>query len=52
MSGALVIAFMLVIAIPVVVLISMMILATILGSVLNMDSEANNAGSELLESNI
>ena len=52
MSGALVIAFVLIIAIPVAVLLSMMVLAAVLGGVLNMDSDDNNAGSELLETNV
>ena len=51
MSGAVVIAFVLVIAIPVGVLISMMVLAMILGTALNKDSDDNNAGSELVETN-
>ena len=51
MSGAVVIAIVLVIAIPVGVLITMTFLAMVLGAALDRDSDDNNAGSELLETN-
>ena len=51
MGGALVIAFVLVVVIPVVVLLSGTVTAMILGFVLKTDADENHEGSELLATN-
>jgi hypothetical protein len=52
MPGALVIAFVLVIVLPVLVLLSGMVAALILGSVLKVDGEDNHPDSELIDLNV
>jgi hypothetical protein len=51
MSGALIMVFVLVIAIPVGVLLSGMVAAAILGTVLKIDGEDNAANPELIDLN-
>lgn len=51
MEGPLILAFVLVIVIPVAVILSGGIMAAILGTFLYKDNEKGNEGSELLESN-
>ena len=51
MEGPLILAFVLVIVIPVAVILSGGILAAVLGTFLYKDNEKGNEGSELLETN-
>jgi hypothetical protein len=51
MAGALVIVFVLVIAIPVAVMLSGMVMAAILGWCLKADGEDNAVNEELIELN-
>lgn len=51
MAGALIIVFVLVIAIPVGVLLSGMVGAAIIGSVLKADGDANASNPELVDLN-
>jgi hypothetical protein len=51
MAGALAIAFVLVIVLPVLILLSGMIAAVVIGSVLKVDGEANHPDSELIDLN-
>lgn len=51
MAGALIIIFVLVIAIPVGVLLSGMVGAAIIGSVLKADGDANASSQELIDLN-
>ncbi|MFN8017014.1 MAG: hypothetical protein U0P45_02700 [Acidimicrobiales bacterium] len=52
MPGAVVIAFVLVVVIPVAVLVSGAVASALLGHFLKREGEVSHAGSELIETNI